>query len=157
MKRSHKPSLRATGSKRAPLGAQPDTQEAAATEPATPAARTSEGPVPQWAPEASPLDPSPAAHTSQELLGSPPSPRSRRPLHWADPIQSRAWLDRVRASAADLAAAAREGSHRLKHRVLSRAELRRQGRNAERALLSLFDAAAAGLANPPAEDGERGE
>src|SRR4051812_21967178 len=144
MEQSHKPSPRATGSVRAPHGAQLDPQEAAESA-ATTAARTNEGPVPPWASEATPSDASPAAHTPQEPLGSPPSPRSRRPLHWADPAQARAWLADARATAADLAAAAREGSRRRKRRVLSRAEIRRQAHDAERALLSLFDAAEAGL------------
>jgi hypothetical protein len=140
MSHSHRPSLAATTSMRAPFGAQPDAQDAPASRP-----RTSEGPVPEWAPEAQPSDSSPTAHISQELQGFPPSRCSVRPLRWADPADVRAWLDQGLASVADLAAVAREGSRRLKRRVLSRAELRRQARAAERSLRVLFAAAAAGL------------
>lgn len=143
MRHSHRSSLTTIPSARAPLGAQPDPEGAAATSP-----RTSEGPVPPWAPEAQPSDIAPTAHLSQEPQGSPPSRRSFRPLRWADPADARAWLNQVRASFGDLAAAAREGSRRFKHRVLSRAELRRQRRAAERSLGALLDAAQAGLAGP---------
>jgi hypothetical protein len=154
MVRSHTLSSRATRSRRAPIGAQPIAEDAAASSP-----RTSEGPVPPWAPEASPSDSSPiapTAHISQEPEGSPPSRRSFRPLRWADPADARAWLDQVRASFADLAAVAREGSHRRKRRVLSRAEIRSQRRAAERSLLALLAAADAGLTRPSPEAGERG-
>jgi hypothetical protein len=141
MVRSHTLSSRATRSRRAPIGAQPIAEDAAASSP-----RTSEGPVPPWAPEASPSDSSPiapTAHISQEPEGSPPSRRSFRPLRWADPADARAWLDR-------------EGSHRRKRRVLSRAEIRSQRRAAERSLLALLAAADAGLTRPSPEAGERG-
>jgi hypothetical protein len=151
MERSHMPSSRARGSMRAPLGAQPDTQMPADDAAALP--RTSEGPVPPWAPEALPSGPSPTAHIPQEPQGSPPSPRSFRPVRWSDPADARAWLGAARASVADLAALAREGSRRGRHRVLSRAELRRQARDLERALLALFDRADAGLAGPLAVTG----
>jgi hypothetical protein len=128
---------------RAPNGAQLIAEDAAASSP-----RTSEGPVPEWAPEAEPSDAFPTAHLPQELLGSPPSRRSFRSLRWADPADAGAWLDQVRAVFADLAATAREGSRRLKRRVLSRAELRRQRHDAERSLVALLDAAQAGLVRP---------
>jgi hypothetical protein len=129
---------------RAPLGAQPDPQIAAAdAAPLHP--RTSEGPVLEWAPEATPSGFSPAAPLPQEPAGSPPSRRSFRPLRWADPADARAWLGEVRAVFEDLAASAREGSRRRKHRTLSRAELRRHARDAERTLAALLHAAEAGL------------
>jgi hypothetical protein len=141
MKHSHKPSLTASRSVRTPTGAQQNAEDAAASSP-----RTSEGPVPAWAPEAAaPSDPLPAAHTSQEPPGSPPSPRSVPPLRWADPAHARAWLSQVSLVVDDLAAAARDGSRRAKHRVLSRAERRRQARTAELKLAALLEAAAAGL------------
>jgi len=139
MAHSHKPSPRASTSKRAPIDALP---------------RTSEGPADAWASEALPSDPSPTAHIPQEPEGFPPSPRSIPPVHWANPSEARAWLDAARATFKDLVALAREGSRRIKHRVLSRAELRRQARDAERALLALFDAADAALPGSPAERGE---
>src|SRR4051812_23158693 len=112
MERSHRPSPRATGSTRAPFGAPTDTQETAAKA-AAHRPRTGEGPA------------------SLEPSGSPPSPRSTRPVDLANPADARAWLDDARAIFEDLAALAREGSRRLKHRVLSRAELRSQVRDAE--------------------------
>jgi hypothetical protein len=149
MEHSHKPSLTATRSMRVPHGAQLIPEGATAS-----SSRTSEGPVPEWAPEASPSDQSPTAHLPWEPQGSPPSRRSFRPVRWADPADVRAWLSAARTGFADLAALAREGSRRLKHRTLSRAELRRQRRDAERSLLALFDAANAGLADPSHVKGE---
>jgi hypothetical protein len=46
----------------------------------------------------------------------------------------------------DLAARAHEGSLRGQHRMLTRAEIRRQRRDTERSLLALLEAAEAGLA-----------
>jgi hypothetical protein len=140
MKHSHKPSLTASRSVRAPTDAQQNAEDAAASSP-----RTSEGPAPACAPEAEPSDTPPTAHTSQEPPGSPPSPRSVPPLRWADPAHARAWLSQVSLVVDDLAAAARDGSRRAKHRVLSRAERRRQARTAELKLAALLEAAAAGL------------
>lgn len=138
MKRSHAPSSRAKTSTRAPLDAQPDTQDAAAE-------------------TAAPSDPIPAARIPGEPPGSSSSGRSLYPLRWADPAHAEAWLTATRAAFADLAAAAREGSRRLKHRVLSRAELQRQVRAAEIRLVGLFDAAEAGLAASRAKKGASGE
>jgi hypothetical protein len=156
MKRSHTPAPRATRSTRAPLDAQLDPEVATAQTAEQPP-RTSEGPAPSWAPEAPPSAASPTAHDPQEPPGSPPSPRSLRPLRWADPLDARAWLDEVRTQVADLAALGREGSRRIKHRVLSRAERGRQVRTAMRLLDALLDAADAGLTSPPAEEGDQGE
>jgi hypothetical protein len=58
---------------------------------------------------------------------------------------------------ADLAALAREGARRSKHRVLSRSERGRQTRAAEHSLGLLLNAADAGLPTPPADKGEQGE
>jgi hypothetical protein len=140
MKPSHRPSVAARRSVRAPTGAQQKAEEAAASSP-----RTSEGPVPEWAPEAEPSGSSPTAHPPQEPQGSSPSRRSSRPVRWADPADIRAWLDAAQLLFEELAALTREGSRRLKHRVMSRAELRRQRREAERALAALLEAAEAGL------------
>jgi hypothetical protein len=140
MQHSHRPAPRASRSVRALTGAQQSAEGAAAS-----FSRTSEGPVPAWAPEAKPSDVSPTAHTQEEPLGSPSLRRSVRPVRWSDPVDVNAWLGAVRASFDDLAALSWEGSVRAKHRVLSRAELRRQTREAERSLVSLFEAADAGL------------
>src|SRR4051812_46510306 len=134
MTHSHKPSRRANSSKRAPIDAPP---------------RTSEGPASAWASEALPSAPSLTAHPPREPEGSSPSPRSPHPVHWADPAQPRPWLDDARAPFDAPAAPAREGSRRFKHRVLSRPERRRHTRDAESTLLSLFDAAFAGLPLSP--------
>ena len=68
---------------------------------------------------------------------------------WSQRREARAWLTRVRDSSDDLAALAREGARRLKHRVLSRAELRSQTRETARRLMTLINDAEAGL--PPVE------
>ncbi len=57
---------------------------------------------------------------------------------WTDPDHARTWLCALREAADDLAALAREGGRRLAHRVLSRAELRRQTRAAERSVHGLL-------------------
>jgi hypothetical protein len=85
MRHSHRLASRATRSVRAPTGAQQNAEDTAVSSP-----RTSEGPVPEWAPEAQPSDISPTAHNPQELLGSPPSRRSFLPLRWTDPAETRA-------------------------------------------------------------------
>ena len=91
--------------------------------------------------------------TSGANLPSDPLPPA---VDWADPIQVRAWLDAARTTVDDLAALAREGSRRFKHRVLSRPERRRKTRETERALDSLFEAAFAGLPASPPERGDTG-
>jgi hypothetical protein len=83
MNHSHRLALRATRSMRAPIGVHAETEGAAASSP-----RTSEGPVPSWAPEAAPSAFSPTAHDPQEPQGSPPSRRSFRPVRWADAVET---------------------------------------------------------------------
>jgi hypothetical protein len=85
MRHSHRPSLTATRSMRAPFGGHAKTEGAAAA-----SNRTSEGPVPEWAPEAAPSDIPPTAHNPQELLGSPPSRRSFPSPHRIVPAETRA-------------------------------------------------------------------
>ena len=82
MKPSHRLALRASRSVRAPTGVQQNEEAAAAT-----SGRTSEGPVPEWAPEAQPSAAFPTAHTPQEPEGSPPSRRSIQPVHSSEPAQ----------------------------------------------------------------------
>ena len=129
MKHSHTPPSGATRSTRAPLDAQLDPQVAAV--------------------EA-------AEQPPRTLQGSPPLPRSIRPLRWDDPVDTRAWLDQVRLAFEDLAALSREGARRLKDRTLSRAEIERQASEAEHKLRALLVAADDGLAPLPAEKGGRG-
>ena len=106
-----------------------------------------------------PLDPEVAAGNPAEPLADP-APRSFRPLRWADPVDARTWLDRVRSQVADLAALGREGSRLHKHHVLSRAERGRQVHAATTFLQALLGAAEAGLPPPSteaAEEGDQGE
>jgi hypothetical protein len=62
-----------------------------------------------------------------------------------DPAAVQRWLDTGRAAALDLLAAAREGARRPRKRVLSRAEIRRQARDAFAQVTALLDLAAAAL------------
>ena len=156
MTRSHTPASRASTTTPTPLAAQPDP-EARAAQPADPAARTSEGPVPVGASGAPPSDAFPASPAFVEPPGSSPSPASLRPLRWDDRKDARAWLDRVRTRVDDLAAVAREGARPSKHRVLSRSERSRQTSTAVRRLRTLFDAAEAGLESLSPPSGEQGE
>jgi hypothetical protein len=55
------------------------------------------------------------------------------------------WLAAARASLLDLVAAAREGARRPRERVLSRAEIRRQARDAFTSVSALLDEAATAL------------
>ena len=55
------------------------------------------------------------------------------------------WLEASRASLLDLLAVAREGARRPRKRVLSRAEMRRQARDAFAAVTLLLDLAADAL------------
>ncbi len=82
-----------------------------------------------------------------EPPGSPPSTFSST-FNFADTADAAEWLRLVRGNADDLIALAREGSRRLKHRVLSRAEIGRQTRDAERCMHGLLAEAEAGLASP---------
>jgi hypothetical protein len=102
-----------------------------------------EGPAPRVA--GAPSEPSCAA-ASLEPTGSAPSSLSPSPFTWTDAAHARTWLGAVRETADDLAALAHEGGRRLKHRVLARAELRRQTREAERSLHGLLAEAEAALA-----------
>jgi hypothetical protein len=105
-----------------------------------------EGPAPQVA-GVSAFDPTRAA-APPEPPGSTPS-SSFSVFHFKDAGDAREWLRLVRGNAGDLAALAREGGRRLKHRVLSRAALRRQAREAERCMHGLLAEAEAGLVAPP--------
>jgi hypothetical protein len=71
--------------------------------------------------------------------GAPPAP------FLGDPAAVDRWLEATRAAALDLLAAAREGARRPHKRVLSRAELRRQARDAFAQVTSLLDHAAEAL------------
>jgi hypothetical protein len=104
--------------------------------------RPEEGPAPRVAGASS--DPTRAA-ASLEPPGSTPSSSCPAAFDWHDVDQARTWLLAVRDAADDLAALAREGGRRLVNRVLSRAELRRQTRDAERSVHGLLSEAEAAL------------
>ncbi len=103
-----------------------------------------EGPAPRVAGALS--DPTCAA-ASPEPPGSPPSSFYPSAFHWQNADHARTWLLAVGEAADDLAALAREGGRRFSQRVLSRAELRRQTRDAERSMRGLLAEAEAAL--PP--------
>jgi len=62
-----------------------------------------------------------------------------------DPAAIQRWLDASREAALDLLAAAREGARRPRKRVLARAEIRRQARDAFTQVTALLDLAASAL------------
>jgi hypothetical protein len=66
-------------------------------------------------------------------------------LDLADPAGVQRWLEASRASLLDLLAVAREGARRPRKRVLSRAEMRRQAREAYAQVTALLDLAAEGM------------
>jgi hypothetical protein len=101
-----------------------------------------EGPAPQVA--GAPTEPARAA-APLEPPGSPPSPSFASAFSFGNASDARAWLTAVRGDVDDLAALAREGAHRPRHRVLSRGEIRRRTRDAKRALHALLAQAEAGL------------
>lgn len=127
MKRSPTASSDATKRTRAPAGR-------AAEHPTA-----TEGPAPSQAPEALPSAADPAACAPLEPPGSPPS------LIFSSPDGADTWLIAVRATLLDLLAAAREGARRPHKRVLSRAEIRRQAREAFAGASALLDEAAGSL------------
>ncbi len=98
-----------------------------------------EGPAPSRAAEAPPSAAAPAAREPTEPPGSTPSPL------FPNPEAVHTWHTAARDALLDLAAAAREALRRPKKRVLSRAELRRQAREAFAQATSLVDVAAAAL------------
>jgi hypothetical protein len=84
---------------------------------------------------------------------APPSaaeadPSAIPPPALGDPAAVQRWLDTGRAAALDLLAAAREGARRPRKRVLSRAEIRRQARDAFAQVTALLDLAADALRKP---------
>ena len=91
-------------------------------------------------------DPAPVA-APPEPPGSTPSPFSPTAFDFKDAADAAEWLRLVRGNADDLIALAREGARRFKHRVLSRAEIRRQTEEAEHAMHNLLDVAEIGLAS----------
>jgi hypothetical protein len=134
MKRSHKPRSEANPRSRA--------KEEALTGSSS---HQAEGPAVSRAPEVVPSGSAPTARESQEPPGSPPSPFLLQAFDLDDADHVHAWVDAMRDAIADLAAAAREGTRRLRYRVLSRAEIRRQARSAERSLTGLLEAAESAL------------
>src|SRR5262249_40427032 len=88
--------------------------------------------------------PAPAA-ASPEPPGSPPSSFSQT-FDFKDASHAATWLHLIRNDTDDLIALAREGARRPKHRVLARAEIRRQTRDAALRVHGLLAEAEAGLA-----------
>jgi hypothetical protein len=93
----------------------------------------------------------PAPPTSAE--GDPSAPAEPPGSLLTDPASVPRWLEASRAALLDLLAAAREGARRPRKRVLSRAEIRRQARDAFAHATALLDLAAEALrtagSNPP--------
>ena len=87
----------------------------------------------------------PLGEPANDPMDSVPLPRSRGPVRWNDPADARRWLARTREAVSDVVALAREGTRRLKHHVMSRAERRRQLREVEDLILGLFEDADAGI------------
>jgi hypothetical protein len=83
-------------------------------------------------------DPAPAE--SPETAGD-----SQPILIFDSPYGPDVWLAAARAAVLDLLAAAREGARRPRNRTLSRAEIRRQAREAFEGATTLLDEAAAAL------------
>jgi hypothetical protein len=77
--------------------------------------------------------------------GEPSAPALDPGPHLGDPAAIQRWLDASRAAALDLLAAAREGARRPRKRVLARAEIRRQARDAFAQVTALLDLAATAL------------
>jgi hypothetical protein len=96
-----------------------------------------------------------AAATPARSNPAPPSAAEGSPsaIPVFRPPEPDRWLEAARASALDLVAAAREGARRPGKRVLSRAEIRRQARDAFARLSTLHDHAAESLRRlpPPSE------
>ena len=76
---------------------------------------------------------------------APDAPASPAVPPLTDPAAVQRWLDQSRAALLDLLAAAREGARRPRKRVLSRAEIRRQARDAFTQVTALLDVAAEAL------------
>jgi hypothetical protein len=85
----------------------------------------------------------PAPPSSAE--GDPSAPALLPGPFLGDPAAVQRWLDASRAAALDLLAAAREGARRPRKRVLARAEIRRQARDAFTQVTALLDLAAEAL------------
>ena len=86
-----------------------------------------------------PAPPPTAAGTPPAADPTPP------PFQWSDPTAVPRWLEASRTALLDLLAVAREGARRPRKRVLSRAEMRRQARDAFAQVKAFLDLAAEGL------------
>ena len=90
--------------------------------------------------------------TAEGEPSAPAEPPGSLLADLTDPAGVPRWLEASRAALLDLLAAAREGARRPRKRVLSRAEIRRQARDAFAHATSLLDLAASALrsaASPP--------
>lgn len=85
------------------------------------------------------------SRTANNPAPEPPPAMPEGPFDPKNPDHARWWAHAMREAAEDLYAAAREGTRRLKHRVLARPEIRRQARAAKRTLKALIDRAEGSL------------
>jgi hypothetical protein len=131
MKQSRTAPSGATTRARAPVGRAVSTMEAP---PSNPVAESSSPSVDEGS------APEPAAEDSSAPAESAPAL-----LVFGDPAGPDTWLVAARGSLLDLLAAAREGTRRPHKRVLSRAEIRRQAREAFAGASALLDEAAQAL------------
>jgi hypothetical protein len=91
--------------------------------------------------ERSPPEQASSSDAPSATPDAPPPPS----LIFRSPDGIDAWLAAARAAVLDLLAAAREGARRPRKRVLSRAEIRRQAREAFAGASALLDEAAEAL------------
>ena len=94
------------------------------------------------------------AGASLEPSGSPPSSWDLVRLDFGNDASIAEWLRLVRGVMEDLIVLACEGSRRMKHRVLSRAAIGRQAREAERCVRQLLGEADESLVRRAKRSGE---
>jgi hypothetical protein len=93
-------------------------------------------------------NPAPPPIAEADPSAAAPPARDPPSLDLRDLAAVQRWLDTARAGLLDLVAAAREGARRPRKRVLSRAEIRRQSRDAFAQVTALLDLAADALRRP---------
>jgi hypothetical protein len=94
-------------------------------------------------------NPAPPRPAEADPSAAPPTSRASPEPLLGDPAAVDRWLEASRVHLLDLLAVAREGARRPRKRVLSRAEMRRQARDAFAQVTSLLDLAAEALRRPP--------
>ena len=91
--------------------------------------------------------PAPRSNPAPPTSAAGPTPP---PFQWSEPAAVPRWLDASRTALLDLLAVAREGARRPRKRVLSRAEMRPQARDAFAQATALLDLAAEALSGKDA-------